>query len=329
MRLIGIACALLCSGAAAPAAPPKHVLAFYYGWYGNPEVSGRWVHWKDVDAAKRTIGGSTNFPALGAYDTHDPKVISGHCRAARAAGITGFIATWWGGKRFEDEGLKLLLDSAQREGLKVTIYYETVPPRGAPDPARAVADFEYLHENFASHPAWLKVEGRPVFFVYGRAVNEIKVDGWKPVIAEVNQRRPSLLIGDRISPEAAAVFDGIHTYNITGRTKGMTVQEIREWAARTFPEQVKTAGGKISCITVIPGYDDRKLDRPAPRPTTERHNGETYRVLWEQAIAAKPDWVLITSFNEWHEGSEIEASIENGDRELKTTAKYARRFRRR
>ncbi|MFN3422855.1 MAG: hypothetical protein ACK40X_14170 [Armatimonadota bacterium] len=49
--------------------------------------------------------------------------------------------------------------------------------------------------------------------------------------------------------------------------------------------------------------------------------------MWEAAIEANPDWVLITSWNEWHEGSEIEPSVENGDRELKTTAKYALRFK--
>jgi hypothetical protein len=45
---------------------------------------------------------------------------------------------------------------------------------------------------------------------------------------------------------------------------------------------------------------------------TERWGGETYRVLWEEAVAAHPDYVLITSWNEWHEGSEIEPSVEYG-----------------
>lgn len=79
-------------------------------------------------------------------------------------------------------------------------------------------------------------------------------------------------------------------------------------------------------MTVIPGYDDTKLNRPGPRPTTGRHSGETYRVLWQEAIAAQPDWILITSWNEWHEGSEIEPSKENGDRELIATGEFARRF---
>lgn len=43
---------------------PKQVLAFYYGWYGNPETSQRWVHWKNVDVAKKHIDESTHFPVL-------------------------------------------------------------------------------------------------------------------------------------------------------------------------------------------------------------------------------------------------------------------------
>jgi hypothetical protein len=37
---------------------------------------------------------------------------------------------------------------------------------------------------------------------------------------------------------------------------------------------------------------------------------------------------LITSWNEWHEGSEIEPSVEHGDRELRTTAEFAPKFKR-
>ena len=46
------------------------------------------------------------------------------------------------------------------------------------------------------------------------------------------------------------------------------------------------------------------------------------------SLATRPDWVLITSWNEWHEGSEIEPSVENGDRELKTTRQFAPKFTR-
>lgn len=309
---------------------PREVLSFYYGWYGNPQVSQRWVHWRDVDEANKRIGNSTHWPSLGPYDCHDPKVIEQHFGWAKQAGLTGFIVTWWAQGDFHDQGMPLLLDAAHKHGLKITIYYETVPPRDKPAPEGAVKDLLYLLERYGKHPAWLKLGGKPVFFIYGRALNQIKLDGWKQVIGEVNRqyRGGAVFIGDRISEEAAGIFDGIHTYNPTGRTAGKSADEIRAWAKQTYPQWVKTAGkDRIACLTVIPGYNDTKLkERKPPRPTTDRHHGQTYRILWQEAIAANPDWVLITSWNEWHEGSEIEPSLEHGQQALKTTAEFAPKF---
>ena len=309
---------------------PREVLAFYYGWYGNPAVSGRWFHWKNVDAEHRHIDESTHFPALGAYDSHDPKIVETHCRQAAEAGITGFIVSWWRQGDFHDQGMPLMLDMAQRHGLKVTIYYETVPPASNPSPEGAANDLLYLARQYGSHPAWLKVDGKPVFFVYGRAIGQIKVSGWEKAIDDFTASFPGggVFLSDRIAADAARVFDGVHTYNETGATQGKAPDAVRKWARATFPNWVRTAGQeRISCVTVIPGYDDSvQPSRKPPRPITERYQGKTYQALWEEAITARPDWVLITSWNEWHEGSEIEPSVELGDRYLKITQKYARKF---
>jgi len=47
------------------------------------------------------------------------------------------------------------------------------------------------------------------------------------------------------------------------------------------------------------------------------------QTLWEQARVARPDWVLITSRNEWHEGSEIDRFVEGGDRARRITGAFA------
>lgn len=311
---------------------PKQALAFYYGWYGNPEVSKRWVHWKNVDVAKKHIDESTHFPVLGAYDTHDPKIVNTHCRQAKEAGLTGFVATWWRQNDFHDEGMPLLLDTARKHGLKITVYYEAVPPRGKPTVEGAVDDLLYIMRRYAGHPAWLKVGGKPVIFIYGRAVGDLKLAGWEKVMNDFTARYPGggVFIGDQITPQAARIFDGIHTYNPTGQTKGKSLDEIRAWARTTFPQWIRTAGpDRIAVVTIIPGYDDSvQPSRKPPRPITDRHNGETYKVMWQEAIAANPDWVIVTSWNEWHEGSEIEPSAELGDKDLKTTKQFAHKFTR-
>jgi glycoprotein endo-alpha-1,2-mannosidase len=63
-----------------------------------------------------------------------------------------------------------------------------------------------------------------------------------------------------------------------------------------------------------------------PRPVTDRWGEETCRALWLEAIAAAPDYILITSWNEWHEGSELEPSVEYGSRILDDTAAFSRQF---
>jgi hypothetical protein len=94
-----------------------------------------------------------------------------------------------------------------------------------------------------------------------------------------------------------------------------------------YPHWVALAADarRISTLTVIPGYDDTKIREPGL--AVPRHDGRSYRVQWEEAIAADPHWILITSFNEWHEGSEIEPSREHGRAYLDATAALAKRFK--
>jgi hypothetical protein len=295
------------------------VLAFYYGWYANPDVSGRWAHWPE---------GIAHEPLIGRYDCHDPKIVQRQFEQAKSAGITGLIVSWWRPGDFQEQGMPLLLATAERVGLKISIYYEAAKPRKSPTHEATEDDLLDILNRYAKHDAWLRADGKPVVFVYARALNELHLSGWEQVITQVNRRYAGgvCFVADEISNAASKLFDGIHSYNPTGQTANKSVDEIRAWARATYPKWVATAGKRISCVTVIPGYDDTKLNRPGPRPTTDRHGGETYRVLWQEAVAAQPDWILITSWNEWHEGSEIEPSKENGDRELNATPEFARRF---
>jgi len=309
---------------------PHQVLAFYYGWYGNPATSGQWVHWKNVDPANERIENSTHYPAYGAYDSHDPAVLDRQAAAARGAGITGFIASWWGQGSFEDRGLPLLLDAAAKHGLAVSAYYEKIPGEDAPGRIKgAIADLDYLLSHYAAHKAWLRAGGKPVVFVYGRALHQLSPAEWREVIAQIHRDNPGgvALVADSLESAFVAAFDGASTYNITGQTQHKMPPQLHDWARVAYPKLVAAAGpGKISTVTVIPGYDDRFVGRPAPRPVTERWGGETYRALWQEAVAADPDYVLITSWNEWHEGSEIEPSVEYGPVILDETAGFAREF---
>src|SRR5271168_4930999 len=84
--LFSAVCGLI-SPSVAAGSVPRQVLAFYYGWYGNPTTSGKWVHWKNVDPANLSIANTAHFPAFGAYDSHDTTIIERQVKLAQAAGI--------------------------------------------------------------------------------------------------------------------------------------------------------------------------------------------------------------------------------------------------
>jgi len=102
----------------------RKVMAFYYPWYGTadgPGGAGRTVHWGRIDEANKDIEASTHYPIIGAYDSHDPKLIDRHCQWARDAGIDTLIVSWWGHNSYCDRAMDKILDSCKRNDLTACI----------------------------------------------------------------------------------------------------------------------------------------------------------------------------------------------------------------
>jgi glycoprotein endo-alpha-1,2-mannosidase len=301
--------------------PPREVLAFYYPWYGKTR------HWGKADAANHDIQNSRHYPAQGAYDSHDPAIITRQISEAQTHHVTGLISSWWGQGTYEDQAVPLLLAAAGAKHFNISVYWEAAPGKGGEQIDRAVSDLTYLLTRYGTNDAFLKVDGLPVIFVYGRVMGQVPFAAWPEILRRARSQAGNfLLVADGYSARNARQFDGLHTYNICGQVKGKTPDELRTWAAAHYARAVKLARdrGDISCVTVIPGYDDTKIRKPGL--DVDRLDGQVYRVLWDEAIKARPDWVLITSWNEWHEGSEIEPSFEDGGKYLKLTGEYALRF---
>jgi hypothetical protein len=315
------------SAFAAEGTSNKMVMAFYYTWYGTPEVCGHWHHWPEgghnpekIDQNGYRDIGATNHPAPDVYDSNDPSVIRRHLALCEEMGIDALIATWWGVGDYHNKALKVVLQEAKNSATKVTIYYETI--RSPHSVESAAKDFLYILDSYGNGPAWLKVNGKPVIFVYGRAMGQLGADDWEKVLKQVKAKHDALFIADTGKKELIEIFDGGHSYNPVGAiVRGVNMGE-------SYAQLVKTCreAGKIACATVIPGYDDSNIGR-ARAIVAERKKGQLYRELWNLAMQARPDWILITSFNEWHEGSEIEPSKEHGRFYVELTREYSGKFK--
>lgn len=304
----------------------RKVLAFYYTWYGTPQVSGNWYHWDEGGHSPNDVNedgypdlGATNHPSYGPYDSNDPYTIRRHLKWSEEAGIDALIATWWGQGLYHDKALEVVLREATQSSTKLSVYYEVVPKSGMNG---VVEDFRYIIEKHGRHPGFFRVDGKPVIFVYGRAMGQLNYQQWSEVLKQVRSKYDALFIADTGSQELIELFDGGHTYNPVGL---VVQQQNMDIHYRELVNKCRKAG-KIACATVIPGYDDSNIGRKNIT-VANRKGGELYKSLWSKAEASDPDWILITSFNEWHEGSEIEPSIEHGKLYLQLTRSLANRFK--
>jgi len=310
--------------------PRKEVLIFYYGWYGTKARAGADMHWSNPDTVHERIADAPNYPVGGPYDSLDPAVIARQMAQIKAAGITGLIVSWWGQNDRTNDQLRLVLDAAGAQGLKVTAYVEQITSIEG-----VATDTLYLYRTYTRHPAWLKLDNKPVIMYFDRLAQDIGLDGWQRAHALIEAQAPNAISYIATANTLKEIkarkssFDGLHIYS--QQFEGAETRLLPSlWRTKYYSDWVRAQkGAKVTTATILPGFDDRlQLDRKGKRPVIKREDGKPFRDLWNAAIAANPDWILIVSFNEWHEASQIEPSTAFGMRELETCRQMSAKFRR-
>jgi hypothetical protein len=81
-------------------------------------------------------------------------------------------------------------------------------------------------------------------------------------------------------------------------------------------------------MSVVPGYNDWRLERqPQVGPYLPRLGGRTLVEQWQRVLEIDPEVVLVYSYNEYFEQTQIEPTVEQGDRYLILNQLLARRFK--
>lgn len=297
-----------------PVDPRPLVLAAYYPWFALS-------HYSSPKHADRPLDERSTLEYPGVLSmTQD----------ARASGIDGFVVSW-AGEEFSGWRFDLALEAAEATSGYVIPYIEMVEAHAPGDTSGSanpliVLDWISGALQRANSPAFLRSGGVPVLFVY--QLNRLNKLGWLNVLTELNNRgTPVRLVGDATTINFGTVQWGSHIYNPNFKSPAELAQYNRDTMldARLLATADPT-GPHLTVATVSPGYDDTNL-RGDLNPIVPRGpNGERYVATWDAAIAAQPDWVLITSWNEWFEGTTVEPSVEYGDLALRQTAEQAARF---
>ena len=272
---------------------------FYYPWYQNLAVSGFYRHWQDehfcsarqyqlelLPGPRRLRLG--RFQARGgAADGADP---AGPCRSHRLQLVGPGLP--------EDRYVLGTMDVADSYGIKVAWHIEPYVGRTA---ASVAGDIAYINSQYGRHPAFFRTlrslardGNKGVFYIY----NSLLTTDWSPLRAV---HAGNLFLAQTTDFSRVANFDGMYTYAIaSGLGQG--------WADASAYAR---AHRLIWAPSIGPGYIDDRAVPGNTSPTLDRSNGATYDLEWQMALNPSygaPYWITITSFNEWHEGTQIEAA---------------------
>lgn len=301
----------------------EKVQIFYYGWYGNPETDGSYHHWNhDIlphwsNPKWNNLGnykggndiGANFYPALGNYSSNDPKIIEKHMKMIKESGVGVVVISWLGKDSYTDKSTLKYLDIADRFNLKIAFHIEPF--------YQTVSEFKdqisYLVKTYSSHHAFYKKDGKPLYYVYDSY--KISPQEWAKLLSKNgestvrNTELDAFYIGLWVEKDDSRFFgesgfDGFYTYFASdGFVFGSTTSN---WE---YLSQYAKEHHLIFIPCVGPGYSDTRI-----RPWNEanfksRDNGKYYENMFDEAINVNPDFIGITSFNEWHEGTQIEPAI--------------------
>ncbi len=268
---------------AVPRGAPNNVAIFYYPWWGTPSSDGAWRHWQQNGSTPPLEIASNWYPERGPYSSADMTVVQAQMREIASMGVEVVIVSWWGPGSPEAALLPALIRAAGASELRVAVHVE-------PFAGRSAATLEPELRVLAA-------QGITDAYVYDSTATP---DGeWRALAASLPDTR--LFANTNLPRKAqAGGFAGLYTY------------DVRIYDGSSFPRMCASAKrmGLICAPSVGPGFDARRATgQPSVKP---RANGATYDRMWRGAIRATADIVTITSFNEWHEGTQIEAAAPMG-----------------
>ncbi|KAJ8026868.1 Glycoprotein endo-alpha-1,2-mannosidase [Holothuria leucospilota] len=319
--------------------PNYNLHAFYYPWYGNPDHNGNYYHWNheyiphwNKNVAKKWVTGihspphdvgSNFYPHLGCYSSSDDDIIGEHMKQMRFAGIGVLVLSWYPPGKADGQGIPSdglvpkIMDIAHEHQLKVAFHSE---PYNGRSESTFANDVKYIVDSYGSHPAFYKYQGSkkakealPVFYLYDsyllnatfwanifrhgspKSLRGTRYDGIFLALFVESKHRSEVLRGG---------FDGFYTYFASNRfTYGST------WTSWKILRQFASRSNLLFVPSVGPGYIDTRV-RPWNGINTKwRDHGAYYKGSFEAAMSLNPPIVSITSFNEWHEGTQIEKAI--------------------
>ena len=279
----------------------KKVFIHYLSWFGEGE-DGR--HWSD---------GVINEPLIGYYNSQSWATHLYHILLSSAVGIDGAMINVR--TDYDLDSFDSFVDSLERINeiypdftYHVSISYDDQDTTIS----TATADFTYLKDEIIPNTEhYLYKDEKPVVFIW-EYDDFLTSQEYRDIANTVFTDTPPILIKTEIDVASEAgdfvmnsFYPWLQGWNDDGSIWG---EEYINWFYRTIVDFKEN--NKVEFITgaVWPGFDDRNASWGQDR-WIDRQDGNLYETLWElinDTYNNEVDWVILETWNDFNEGSEIE-----------------------
>lgn len=296
------------SPAPARAVSDRPIMAFYYPWWEQSDWS--YGRMSDLPAPK--------------YSGGDDETLKRHIQQADGAGIDALICTWYGP---EEERLnkrcRRIMELA--EGMGSDLQFALIPDQSAWASLKSVdglaSALAVMRRDFYTKANYLTFQGKPVVFWFNPP-SLGGLDTWKQLRAQADPNREQYWFGGTDNFSFLDVYDALYYFDISWELRPGAA--MASYAGRLDKYNKANGQSRPFVATVMPGYDDTRYRGGHSR---DRQGGDYYRGTWQTAIDRNAQAVVLTSFNEFFEGSHIEPSEQYGDLYLRLTKELSDNFR--
>lgn len=330
-RLLYLSLAVALVALCGPRPCPSEVVvgAYYYPWYGS------FAGGHDLGQSVRGHLVPPQLPAIGRYSSRDNATVAAHIDHSHRGNIDFWAVSWWGPQSIEEVAFRdAILKHPRRAELKYAVHYESTGRRGnlsTPNFNNLIPDFRHLAKHYFGDPNYLKLDGRPVVFIYvtrayfnSQAARDAVAD-LRATMKQESQLNP-YLVGDDlftggVVPARAKLWDAITDFDVYGtvlRKNGSTAAALAELAKFYDDARAAIAPLGIAFVpTASPGFNDKGVrggHPAAPRYLVDEPKsqpGELFQRMLRDVAVPRTDpkagnILMINSFNEWHEDTQIE-----------------------
>jgi hypothetical protein len=218
-------------------------------------------------------------PALRYYNSDDRFVVDRHIHWMGYAKFEVAIASWFGpGTHEERFRIPRLLNRTEALGseLKWALYYEKEGYANPPT-AEIRRDLDYA-SRYTSHPSFMRIRGKPVIFVYNADDGDCNpMNRWAPFFARYYV--------------VMKVFG-------SGEWRGCAHQPA-SW--HQYGPSTREHEHLPYSYAISPGFN--KANQSSARLMRDL---DDFRRAIRHQLASRATWQLVTTFNEWGEGTAIE-----------------------